>query len=152
MRLLATASLIGALAALVWAAGAPVSLPSSGCGAGDLPTDGWQSLPASEAVAVWFPSRRPVERSLPAEEIIAVVPRGTLRRLLARAGLQLDMAGLGARWRGIEDDVLLLEIMAGGEPVVELTDMDLDGNVDVVRVFDAEAAVHHRRDDTAELR
>ena len=72
---------------------------------------------------------------LGAREIAEILTGVVLDEIFDKSDYDLDRAQLGGNWRGGSNEgILVLEVLMGGAPVAELTDTDLDGEVDVVLI------------------
>ncbi len=72
---------------------------------------------------------------LGAREIAEVLTGVVLDEIFGKSHYDLDRAQLSGSWRGgSSEGILVLEVLIGGAPVAELTDTDLDGEVDIVLI------------------
>ncbi len=72
---------------------------------------------------------------LGAREIAEILTGVVLDEIFDKSHHDLNRAQLGGSWRGGSNEgILVLEVLIGGAPVAELTDTDLDGEVDVVLI------------------
>jgi hypothetical protein len=68
-------------------------------------------------------------------EVAGILTDVALDEIFGESHYDLDRERLAGEWRGGDTEGLLVfELMLGDDPVAELTDLDLDGQVDVVLV------------------
>jgi hypothetical protein len=68
-------------------------------------------------------------------EVAEILTDAALDEIFGDSRRDLDRERLAGQWRGGDTEGLLVfELLLGDEPVAELTDLDLDGQVDVVLV------------------
>jgi hypothetical protein len=72
---------------------------------------------------------------LGAREIAEILTDIALDEIFGESSYDLDRDRLAGEWRGGTDEgLLVLEVLIGDDPVAELTDTDLDGQVDIVLI------------------
>jgi len=74
---------------------------------------------------------------LGAREIAEILTDIALDEIFGESRYDLDRSSLAGEWRGGSGEGLfVLELLIGDDPVAELTDTDLDGEVDVVLIME----------------
>ncbi len=68
-------------------------------------------------------------------EVAGILTDAVLDEIFRESSYELDRERVAGEWRGgASEGLLVFELTLGGEPVAELTDLDLDGNVDVLLI------------------
>lgn len=100
-----------------------------------LGTSIWHHAHVGKVVFGRVPKGRIESPRLGAREVAEILTDVVLDEIFGKSHYDLDRAQLGGTWRGgSTEGILVLEVLSGGAPVAELTDSDLDGEVDVVLV------------------
>ena len=95
----------------------------------------WHPTPMGRVVFQRVPPGRVQTVRLGPREIAGILSDVVLDEIFGKSHYELDRGALGGVWRGGADDGLfVLEVLVGDSPVAELTDTDLDGEVDVVLI------------------
>ena len=95
----------------------------------------WQHARLGKVVFGRVPKGHIKSARLGAREIAEILTDVVLDEIFGKSQYDLDRGQLGGTWRGGSNEgILVLEVLIGGTPVAELTDTDLDGEVDVVLI------------------
>ena len=95
----------------------------------------WRHAHVSKVVFGRVPTGRVENLHLGAREIAEILTDVVLDEIFGESHYDLVRSRLSGTWRGGSDEgILVLEVLIGGEPVAELTDIDLDGTVDVTLI------------------